>query len=105
MSKRMVSKVLDVRQACCYDTLTTPIKEAMLGMKPGEVLEVIVSPSFKREFKFVEEEGHEFLKETAQENEIRSGIRLESREREGERKKENCMLCGGPLEYLTEALI
>lgn len=105
MSKKIVSKAIDVSQACCYDTLTTPIKEAMLGRKPDEVLEVIINPSFKREFnKFVEEEEHKVLEETAQENEIRFRIRLKSREQEGERKKENCMVCGGPLEYLTEAV-
>lgn len=64
-------KVVDVRQACCYDTLTAPIKEAMLGMKLGETFEVIVSPGFRSEFnRFVEEEGHEILEEIKQEKEI-----------------------------------
>lgn len=100
-----MTKVVDVRQACCYDTLTTPIKNAILTMKLEEVLEIIVNPSLKKEFnKFVEEEGHEVLEEIKQEGRIRFRIKLKTKEQSEERKKENCMVCGGPLEYLTEAV-
>lgn len=105
MPRKSASKVIDVRQACCYDTLTSPIKEAILGMKPNEVLEVIVNPSFKREFhKFVKEEGHQILEEASQEDEVHFRISMKSREQEEEGKKENCMVCGGPLEYLIDAV-
>lgn len=100
-----VSKVVDAREACCYDTLTAPIKKAILGVKPGEVLEVVISPSFKSEFdRFVDGEGYEILEEIEQEKEIRFRISLKSKEQRDEKKKENCMVCGGPLEYLEKAV-
>jgi len=103
--KQSGSKVIDVRQACCYETLTTPIKEATLVMKPDEVLELIINPSFKGEFnKFVEGEGYEILEETSQEDAIRFRISLKPKEQEGERRKENCMVCGASLEYLETAV-
>lgn len=103
--KMSISKVIDVRQACCYDTLTTPIKEAIKEMKPDEVIEVVLSPDFKGEFnKFVDETGHKILEETSQEDEIHYKIRPKSKEKEGDKKKENCMVCGGPLEYLDNAV-
>lgn len=53
----IVSKTVDVRAACCPDTLAAPIKDAMKGMKPGEVLEVIIVPGLKDIFnKFAEQE-------------------------------------------------
>ena len=51
----VVSKTVDVRAACCPDTLAAPIKDAMKGMKSDEVLEVIIVQGLKDIFnKFIE---------------------------------------------------
>lgn len=61
MGKR---KIVDVRRACCYATLTTPIKNAIATIKPDEILEIIVKSDLKDEFgRFVKEEGYEVLEE------------------------------------------
>lgn len=71
------SKSIDVRQACCYDTLTTPIRDAIEGMKPDEVLEVIIAPDFKDMFKtFIEREKYPLLEEIEREDEISFKIRI-----------------------------
>ncbi|MBU4222876.1 MAG: hypothetical protein KKA10_14900 [Euryarchaeota archaeon] len=50
-------KTVDVRAACCLDTLATPIKNAMKDMKSGEVFEVIIVQGIKDIFdKFIERE-------------------------------------------------
>jgi len=98
-------KVVDVRQACCYDTLTTPIREAIATMKPKEALEVIITQSFKKEFyRFVEEEEYEVLKESEQEKEAHFWISPKSTEQMEGKKSENCMVCGGPLEHLETSV-
>ena len=69
-SEKIVSKVIDTKYACCYDTLTTPIKETITTMKSDEILEIIVKPNLEREFnKYVEEEGYEILEDIREEDE------------------------------------
>ena len=46
-SEKIVSKVIDTKYACCYDTLTTPIKETIAIMKSDVILEIIVKPNLK----------------------------------------------------------
>jgi TusA-related sulfurtransferase len=71
------SKVVDVRQACCIDTLATPIKDAIKGMKAGEVLEVIIPPSLKEIFNtFIEQEKYPILEETGKGEEVHFKIKL-----------------------------
>lgn len=74
-SEKIVSKVIDTKSACCYDTLTTPINEAIATMKSDEILEIIVKPNLEREFnEYVEEEGYEILGEIREMDEIRFKI-------------------------------
>jgi TusA-related sulfurtransferase len=69
--------VVDVRQACCIDTLATPIKDAIKGMKAGEVLEVIITPSLKEIFNtFIEQEKYPILEETGKGEEVHFKIGL-----------------------------
>jgi len=73
----VVSKVVDVRAACCPDTLATPIKDAIKGMKSGEVLEVIIASGLKDIFsKFIEQEKHPIIEETEKREEVHYKIRL-----------------------------
>lgn len=103
MDEEKVGKVIDVRQACCYDTLTTPIKNAIATMKPDEILEVIITESLKRDFnRFVEKEEYKIIEEIKQGEDILFRISLKTKEQR-EKKMENCMVCGESLEYLTEA--
>lgn len=92
-------KTVDARGACCMDTLAAPIKEAIATIEDDESLEVMVKPSFeKMVHRFAQDEGYVILKERKGEDEIRFTIST----KEAIRKKENCMICGGPLDYLTE---
>lgn len=76
MEEGKVSKIIDARQACCYTTLTTPIKNAVAATKPGETLEIIVKSDLEDEFdRFVKEEGYEVLEEIKQEDELRFRIK------------------------------
>lgn len=53
----VANKTVDVRSACCPDTLVTLIKDAMKGMESGGILEVFISQDLKDIFnKFVEKE-------------------------------------------------
>ena len=105
MLKNGICTMIDVRNACCYDTLTSPINKAIKEMKPDEVLDIVVNPSFKGEFnKFIDQSGHEILEETSQDDEINYRIRPKSNKQEQERKNENCMVCDGFLEYLDGAV-
>ena len=71
------SKIVDARQACCPDTLSTPIKDAMKGMTPGEVLEVIITSSLKDLFdKFIEQGNYQLIEEVEKGEEIHCKIRL-----------------------------
>jgi len=71
------SKVVNVTGACCYDTLTTPIKNMIKEMKPNQVLEVITAPGLKDMFKkFVEKEGYSILEEREKKEEISFKIRI-----------------------------
>jgi|Deesub1362B_J571_1020462.scaffolds.fasta_scaffold02103_3 hypothetical protein len=94
-----VVKTVDAKGACCMDTLATPIKEAFATIEDDESIEVIVRPGFeKMVHRFAQDEGYLILEERKGEDEIRFTIAR----KEAARKKENCMICGGPLEYLTE---
>ena len=94
-------KVVDAKEACCMDTLSKPIEEAMLKAQPDEVIEVLVRPSFqKMVHRLAEEKGYAILDEILREDEV--SFRIAGKQ--VERKLENCMVCGGPLEYLTEAV-
>lgn len=70
------SKVVDVRQACCYDTLTGPIKSEVVEMKQDEILEVIITPGFRDMFNmFVEREKYQILEKVEKKDEILLKIR------------------------------
>lgn len=61
----IASKVVDVRQACSQNTLASPIKASVKEMKPGEILEVIITPDLKDMFnRFIEQEKYTILEET-----------------------------------------
>lgn len=95
---------VDVREACCQDTLAAPIKKAVGALAPNEVLEVIITPSFRKLFgRLAQEERYAILEEREEEDGIHISIRV-GQEPEAERKEENCMVCGGALEYLTTAV-
>lgn len=94
-----IAKVVDAKEACCADTLSTPIEEAMASLELNAVVEVLVRPSFeKMVHRFAQDKGYTVLEQIKGED----GIRFRIEKTEAERKKENCMVCGGPLEYLTE---
>ena len=40
----MGRKVIDAKQACCYETLAASIRDAIPTVRPGEVLEVVINP-------------------------------------------------------------
>lgn len=76
MEEKKVSEIVDVRQACCYTTLATPIKNAIATTKPDEILEIIVKTDLKEEFgKLVKEEGYQILEEREKEDEIHFKIK------------------------------
>lgn len=96
-----IAKVVDAKEACCIDTLSRPIEEAMASIESNAVLEVLVRPSFEKMVqRFAQDKGYTILEQTKGEDEIR--FRIEKTVAEG--KKENCMVCGGALEYLTEPI-
>lgn len=92
-----VTKVVDAKGACCLDTLSRTIEEAIASVGSNAVVEVLVRPGFEKMMhNFARERGYTVLEEIRGEEEIRFRIEKE------EKKKENCMICGGSLEYLTE---
>ena len=94
-----IAKVVDAKEACCIDTLSKPIEEAMALVESSAVIEVLVRPSFEKMVqRFAQDKGCTVLEQIKGEDEICFRIQ----KTETERKKENCMVCGGPLEYLTE---
>lgn len=73
----LASKVIDVRQACCPDTLAAPIKDAIKSMKPGEVLEVVIAPGLRGILsKFIEQEKYSIIEETEKGEEVHCKIRF-----------------------------
>ncbi|MEW6408563.1 MAG: hypothetical protein AB1488_00385 [Nitrospirota bacterium] len=73
----VVTKTVDVRSACCLDTLAAPIKDAMNDMRSGEVLEVIIVPGLKDIFdKFIEQERCTMIDMSEKEGEIHFRITL-----------------------------
>lgn len=81
-NEKKVSKVIDTKLACCYDTLTAPIKEVIL-----------ISPNLKREFNiFIEEVGYEILEKIKEEDEIR--FRIKVKNQKTDRRKEERGLYG-----------
>lgn len=76
-NSELANKVIDVRQACCLDTLATPIKDAIKGMKSGEALEVIITPGLKGIFsKFIEQEKYQIIEEIEKGEEVHCKIKL-----------------------------
>lgn len=95
-----VAKVVDAKEACCVDTLSRPIEEAMTSVESNAVIEVLVRPSFEKMVqRFAQDKGYTILEQVKAENEVQFKIQ----KTEAERKKENCMVCGQVLEYLTES--
>ncbi len=71
------SKIVDARAACCLDTLSSPIRDAMKGMKSGEVLEVIIVQGLKEVFnKFIEQEKCTIIDSSEKDGEIHFKIRI-----------------------------
>lgn len=98
-----IAKVIDAKEACCIDTLSRPIDEATASLEPGEVVEVMVRPGMEKLVHlFAQDRGYTVLEQIRREDETR--FILQKGAGEGEKKAENCMICGGPLEYLTEAV-
>jgi len=95
-----VAKVVDAKEACCIDTLSRPIEEAMTSVESNAVIEVLVRPSFEKMVEcFAQDTGYTILEQVEGEDEVHFKIQ----KTEAERKKENCMVCGQVLEYLTES--
>lgn len=71
------SKTVDVRSACCSDTLAAPIKDVMKGMKSGEVLDVVIVQGLKDIFnEFIKEEKCTIIDVSEKEGEIHFRISL-----------------------------
>ncbi|MFQ5987941.1 MAG: hypothetical protein ACE5H6_03730, partial [Dehalococcoidia bacterium] len=97
-------QLVDAREACCQDTLATPIRRAAQSCAPGEVLEVVITPSFKDLFSaLAQQEQYTILEETAQEDGIHLKIRptaepppqvLKVAAAEGYPTEEGCFLQG-----------
>lgn len=96
-----VAKVVDAKEACCMDTLSSPIEEALATIAPEETIQVLVRPSFQRMvYLFAQDKGYTVLEEIKQGEDMCFTLGRP----DVEKKRENCMVCGGPLEYLTEAV-
>lgn len=68
-------RVVDAKEACCMDTLSKPIEEALVKTEPGEVIDLLVRPSFRRMVHLLAEEtGYSILGELKGEDEIRFRI-------------------------------
>lgn len=69
-------QVVDARDACCQDTLASPIKKAAQSCAPGEVLEVLITPSFRHLLsKLAQEEQYAVLEEAEREDGVHVQIR------------------------------
>lgn len=64
-------RVVDAKEACCMDTLSKPMEEAIVKTQPGEVIDVLVRPNFRRMVHLLAEEmGYTILEEIPREDEI-----------------------------------
>ena len=82
-----IAKVVDAKEACCIDTLSRPIEEAMASVESNAVIEVLVRPSFEKMVqRFAQDKGYTILEQVSGEDEIRFRMQKTG----AERKKENC---------------
>lgn len=76
MEEKKVNKIIDVRHACCYSTLITPIKTAIETIEPNEILEIVVNSDLKEEIdRIIKEEGYQVIGETERRDELRLRIK------------------------------
>ena len=76
MEEKRVNKIIDVRHACCYSTLITPIKTAIETIKQNEILEIVTNSNLKEEIdRIVKEEGYQVIGETEKGDELRLRIK------------------------------
>lgn len=69
------AKVVDAKEACCVDTLSRPIEEAMASVESNAVIEILVRPSFEKMVqRFAEDKGYTVLEQIKGEDEIRFRI-------------------------------
>lgn len=98
-------KIIDVSEACCYDTLTNLIENELKGFQGGTI--VVHCPSgLEDELKeYIREEKHEIVSQTDEEKGKRFKINLTRKSGlPGAGKGENCVICGGSLNYLDEPI-
>jgi len=99
-------EVFDVRGACCLET--AGLGKKLNELPSGEILEVVMDKSMKEMAgKIVERENCEVV-EVVDEGEVthlKTRKKVEEAKGAAERKAEDCMVCGTPLEYLTESAI
>ena len=76
MEEENVNKIIDVRHACCYSTLITPIRTAVETIKPNEILEIVINSDLKEDIdRIVKEEGYQVIGETEKVDELRLRIK------------------------------
>lgn len=64
-------RVVDAKEACCMDTLSRPIEEGIAKTQPGEVIDLLVRPNFRRMVHLLaEEKGYSILEEIPREEEV-----------------------------------
>lgn len=98
-------RVVDATKACCYDTLATPIREAVRTFETGETFEVMINANMKKDFEtFVGKEAYQVLGERSEGDVTIYTVKSPANEVAEESRMENCMVCGSSLEYLTEAV-
>lgn len=98
-------KVIEASRTCCYETLTDLIEKEIEEFKGGMV-KVICSSELEEELrKYSKERGHEIIDQTEEERGACFKIKLagkgETSDLESE-KGEDCLICGGSLDYLSE---
>lgn len=98
--------MIDASSACCYDTLTDLIEKEITEFKGGMV-KVICSAQLEGEMrKYCQERGHKIIDQIEEGEEKSFIIELAGKNptsKPESRNGENCMICGGTLDYLSQS--
>lgn len=95
-------KAFDIRGACCLET--AGLGRRLSELSSGEIVEVIMDKAMKKMAeKIVKRKNCETIEVLDEDKVTRLKIRRKTVELT-ERKTENCMICGGALEYVTKAV-
>ena len=100
-----MSEVCDIRGACCVES--SGVKDRLVGLARDETLKVLAPKPFKRELlEAIAGEDCEALDVKEEDDSIQVTVKKKeaTQSQEQERKMENCMVCGGSLQYLAESV-